>query len=279
MANLAVPAVTAGAGFLIGGPLGAQIGWLAGSAYMASKQEIRQPAVGDLRIQTAQYGLPITYVVGAQRIAGNIIWASPKREYEIRTRTGKGGGPTTIQTGYKQDMAILLCRGRITGISRMWANNQIIVNGNALQISSVTGGSGYNTPGTYQGVPLLGGSGTGARAEIIVGEGRVKSLKITFDGAGYQAGDVLTASSALLGGSGSGFQVSVTSVAKPANLPGILYLGTDTQMPDPTMEAVIGEGNVPGYRGLAYMVLTDFDLGVSGAVPQFSFEVLGTEGF
>ena len=57
-------------------------------------------------------------------------------------------------------------------------------------------------------------------------------------------------------------------------LPGKLYLGSDTQTADPTIEAIEGVGNVPAYRGIAYMVLTDFDLGVSGAIPQFSFEVV-----
>lgn len=60
-------------------------------------------------------------------------------------------------------------------------------------------------------------------------------------------------------------------------LPGKLYLGSNTQNPDPTIEAIEGVGNVPAYRGIAYMVLTDFDLGVSGAIPQFTFEVVKDE--
>ena len=60
-------------------------------------------------------------------------------------------------------------------------------------------------------------------------------------------------------------------------LPGKLYLGSDVQTADPTIEAVEGVGNVPAYRGLSYMVLTDFDLGVSGAIPQFTFEVVKDE--
>lgn len=39
-----------------------------------------------------------------------------------------------------------------------------------------------------------------------------------------------------------------------------LYLGTDTQEPDPRMEATLGVGNVPAYRGLAYLVFEDYDL-------------------
>lgn len=63
----------------------------------------------------------------------------------------------------------------------------------------------------------------------------------------------------------------------PNLLPGQLYLGSDTQLPDPTMEAALGAGNVPAYRGIAYMVMTDLNLGTTGRVPQFSFEVIGPD--
>lgn len=196
MANLVVPAVTAGIGYLVGGPTGAQIGWMVGSSYQASRQKLEQPAVGDLRIQTAQYGVPIYTVVGRQRVAGQVVWASKKRTYKIETQTGKGGGPTVVSTGYKQDLAILLCRGPITGITTVWANNKKIIDG--------------------------------------------------------------------------------STESKP--LVGTLYTGTNDQTPDPVMEAALGAGNVPAYRGFAYIVLEDYDLGTSGAVPNFSFEILGRRG-
>ncbi|UHQ21879.1 phage tail protein [Lysobacter sp. 5GHs7-4] len=57
-----------------------------------------------------------------------------------------------------------------------------------------------------------------------------------------------------------------------------IYLGTDDQMPDPTIEAVEGVGNVSPFRGLAYVVIHDDDLtDLGGAVPQYEFVVV-TEG-
>ncbi|SLN59906.1 baseplate multidomain protein megatron [Pseudooctadecabacter jejudonensis] len=54
-----------------------------------------------------------------------------------------------------------------------------------------------------------------------------------------------------------------------------VYTGSDDQLPDPKMEAVEGVGQVPAYRGTAYVVLEDLDLGQFGnRVPQFSFEVM-----
>ncbi|MGI1663321.1 baseplate multidomain protein megatron [Palleronia sp. KMU-117] len=53
-----------------------------------------------------------------------------------------------------------------------------------------------------------------------------------------------------------------------------VYPGSETQMPDPKIEAIQGAGKAPAYRGLAYVVIEDLGLGRFGnRVPQFSFEV------
>ena len=51
-----------------------------------------------------------------------------------------------------------------------------------------------------------------------------------------------------------------------------LYMGTDSQMPDATIEAVEGVGNVSPFRDLAYIVLENEDeTDLRGAVSQFEF--------
>ncbi|MBW7921203.1 MAG: glycoside hydrolase/phage tail family protein [Rubellimicrobium sp.] len=53
-----------------------------------------------------------------------------------------------------------------------------------------------------------------------------------------------------------------------------VHRGTADQMPDPLIEAALGAGNVPAYRGTAYVVIEALDLGRFGnRVPQLSFEV------
>ena len=53
-----------------------------------------------------------------------------------------------------------------------------------------------------------------------------------------------------------------------------VYTGSRDQLPDPKIEAVEGAGTVPAYRGTAYVVIEDLDLGQFGnRVPQFTFEV------
>lgn len=54
-----------------------------------------------------------------------------------------------------------------------------------------------------------------------------------------------------------------------------VYTGAADQLPDPVMEAIEGAGQVPAYRGTAYVVMEDLQLAPFGnRVPQFSFEVL-----
>lgn len=194
MSNLVIPAAAALVGYTFFGPTGGSIGWALGSSLSAQDTTIEQPKVGDLRVQTSQYGIAIPYVIGTQRVAGNVIWAAEKTEYQTKNRTGKGGGggTVTITTGYKQSMLIAICKGPILGVSRVWADDKLIID---------------------------------ARNE-----------------------------------------------AKP--LIGQLYVGDMTQTPDPTYQSHVGD-DAPAYRGLAYISLTDFDLGVSARVPNFSFEVVG----
>jgi len=73
------------------------------------------------------------------------------------------------------------------------------------------GGSGY-VSGTYYNVPLSGGTGTSAYANIVVTAGVVTSATITSGGTGYVAGDSLTVANTYLGNSGVGFTVPVSTI-------------------------------------------------------------------
>jgi len=87
----------------------------------------------------------------------------------------------------------------------------ISITQSAVSSGTITGGSGY-VNGSYNNVSLSGGSGTGLIANITVAGNVVTSVNIKNQGNFYAVGDILTATSASLGGSGSGFQYTVTSV-------------------------------------------------------------------
>jgi hypothetical protein len=203
MAQLAISVAGAAIGFAVGGPAGAQWGWMAGNLVgsVLFPPHIEGPHMADLKVQNSAYGQPIPVIYGTYRLSGNVIWADKPVEHS-QTQGGKGG-PSTTTYSYTLSFAVGLCEGPIVGIRRIWANGKLI----------------YDM------------------------------------GANASAANVL-ASSILADG--------ITA-----------YPGSETQEPDPTMESVQGVGNVPGYRGMAYVVFTDFDLSPYGNyLPSFSFEVV-----
>ena len=55
------------------------------------------------------------------------------------------------------------------------------------------------------------------------------------------------------------------------------YRGTFDQLSDPTLEAVHGIGNVPGYHGIAYVIFENLQLQEFGnSIPNFEFELIDT---
>lgn len=64
-----------------------------------------------------------------------------------------------------------------------------------------------------------------------------------------------------------------TRVGGTTELPITIYYGTDTQTPDPTMEAYLGAGNVSAHRGFAYVVCEDWPMAEFGnQLPSLEFE-------
>ena len=96
-----------------------------------------------------------------------------------------------------------------------------IVQGQITLTNLTNPGASYAN-GVYQNVPLTGGSGANATADIVVFRGVVTSCNITFGGNFYVVGDVLSCSS--LGSTGSGFTATVAGVS---NATGQSWLGNN----------------------------------------------------
>ena len=53
-----------------------------------------------------------------------------------------------------------------------------------------------------------------------------------------------------------------------------IYLGNESQLPDPSLETIHGVGTTPAYRGTCYIVFKDKDLTERrGSIPSYRFEV------
>ena len=96
-----------------------------------------------------------------------------------------------------------------------------IVQSPVATFGAITGGSAYTT-GTYLNVPLTGGSGSSAAANIVVSGGAVTSVTLTQGGTGYVVGNSLSAAASTIGGTGSSFSIPVATVT---NSSGTTWLG------------------------------------------------------
>jgi hypothetical protein len=85
-----------------------------------------------------------------------------------------------------------------------------VMTGGAVAVQIVNAGTLY-TDGTYTAVPLTGGTGSSAQATVVISVGAITNVTITAAGTGYTVGDILSASSASLGGTGSGFSLLLTA--------------------------------------------------------------------
>lgn len=94
--------------------------------------------------------------------------------------------------------------------------------GTTIEAGSITaGGAGY-VDGNYVGVPLIGGNGLSATADITVTGGVVAIVTLANGGQAYKTGDVLSAANASLGGSGAGFAWTVNLIE--SNLDSVMEL-------------------------------------------------------
>ncbi|MEJ5216843.1 glycoside hydrolase/phage tail family protein [Cognatishimia sp. D5M38] len=204
MATLLLSAAGAAVGGMLGGSvlglssvaIGRFVGGVLGNAIDqrimgAGSRTIETGRIDRYRITGTGEGRPIARLYGKQRIGGHVIWATEFEEH-VTTSGGGGGkgrpaGPTVQQFSYSVSLAIALCEGEITGVTRIWADGEEIA---------------------------------------------MRDLNMR------------------------------------------VYTGSDTQLPDPKIEAVEGLNTVPAYRGLAYVVFEDLALeGFGNRIPQFSFEV------
>jgi len=83
------------------------------------------PRLDDLRVQSSAYGRAIPLLYGAaNRVAGNVIWSSGL--IETANEQSAKGGPTVTNYSYRTSVAVGICEGVGTSISKVWANGKLI---------------------------------------------------------------------------------------------------------------------------------------------------------
>jgi hypothetical protein len=258
------------------------------------------PRLADVNVPSVSPGQPITRLWGTMKLAGQILWVSRLVEtahVQNQQQGGKGGGgkgPTATTYTYAVDVAVGICRGPVYQINRIWANQKILwINPNlaAVQQSDFDAAfvaeftflvqDNYYTDYDYAyASAYFFATNNYSPGEYTYGTQTAALAYIeTHVQDGYPISSVTDLNNLLgqmLDGLGHYMQYA-TYKMRYDQLD--LYLGSETQLPNPQIESWIGMGNVPGYRGLVYFVMHNLALEDFGdAVPTFTVEVQAQQG-
>jgi hypothetical protein len=130
-------------------------------------------------------------------------------------------GPTVINDIITTELSFIIGPTPDNGYSvelNYYYYPESIVQGGIKTLGSLVGGTNY-TNGIYYDIPLTGGSGVGATANITVSGGVVIDVGLNSTGSFYKTNNVLTATGF---GTGTGFSITATDVSNPA---GTSWLG------------------------------------------------------
>jgi len=116
-------------------------------------------------------------------------------------------GINSVFNGYNNGLEVV----NINNLGIGAGVNQFTFTGLILTLNTLVGGTLY-TNGTYTNVTLTGGSGSGAKATIVVSGGSVTTVTVTTPGNRYVVGNTLSATAASIGGTGSGFSIKVATI-------------------------------------------------------------------
>lgn len=128
----------------------------------------------DIRIQGSDYGAFIPRVRGRCRFGGNLIFSDGIEHTIVNSPSNGGKGapasPSTRTHVYQSSMGILLCRGEINQVLRMWADLKLVVGNDTTQIGSfeaedgtLSGGAASYVDGTASGGDAVNGLGNGGK--------------------------------------------------------------------------------------------------------------------
>ncbi|ARS29126.1 GTA baseplate fiber-binding domain-containing protein [Sphingomonas sp. KC8] len=123
MATLVLTTIGSVIGGPVGGAIGAAIGQQIDQRLFAPKRQ--GPRLGELAVQTSNYGQAIPRLFGRMRVAGTVIWATDLREDRHRSGGGKGR-PKMTTYSYSASFAVALSARPIRAVHRIWADGKLL---------------------------------------------------------------------------------------------------------------------------------------------------------
>lgn len=133
MGQLVLGLAGAGLGSMLGGPIGAQVGWLLGSFAwnLLDPPKVQGPRLQDTKVQGADYGKMRPILYGMARVGGTGMGQGstsegPNKFTEHEEKSGGKGGPEITNYRYTLSFFNEICEGPIVGVRRRWANGRLV---------------------------------------------------------------------------------------------------------------------------------------------------------
>jgi hypothetical protein len=265
----------------------------------------KQTILSAIRVSTAEYGSALSIVYGQQRVAAKLLdytdfVAIP--HYSQTSSGGKGGGgnQNSNTPTYTYTAAVIagLCAGQIGSLKSVWdTTGQLVMLSNSESYIIPVGG------GTYTPTPPYGG-----QLHIDEGVTYTRQYSVQANDYGSDGAKMLTGNDDVpmtLGTSGGQYQYSSGTytfhAADAGNEVTINYIfqipnsSGDTSQPAEQLSLTLFEGSRPqepwgymvgrhperalAYSGTAYVCSAAMDLGSSGTLPNYNYEIVGLYQF
>ena len=165
------------------------------------------------------------------------------------------------------DLSIQVQDGRGNIVPATFGYNESAT-GRVLTLAAPLPGSGY-TNGSYINVPLTGGAGTGAMANIVIAGGIVTSVSLVNGGSGYVGGNVLSAAAGKLGGTVTvAFSVNVATTGNAVADQGYVRTAERVRIP-----AIAGQTYYLRVFGSSNAVVNGYDVTVVNDAPPVPYDL------
>jgi hypothetical protein len=208
--SLVVQATTLASGYLIGDVLNESVITVAsvGASFSSAFNTVNNLTVAGDSTPSTTNGVVKPNLVGtiASNVPANFVLSNANEGQYLNLRADQSYSFTngTVVTSANDNV-----QGTVT--STRYGVLDTVDNGGITPGTLYTPLSGSVTY-TYVALTNISGSGTGGIADITVTNGAVTSVDLRRGGTGYAVGNVLSAATGTIGGTGSGFRIPVTGI-------------------------------------------------------------------
>lgn len=257
------------------------------------------PRISDLNVPNVSPGNMINRVWGGAKVNTQYLWVAQLKETahwsDQAQPGGKGSGKSQphqykLTYTYAVDIAFGVCRGPVAQVSRIWSQGKLLWTNPAISAATIQ--AEFDAAYVSEATRLMD---LGVPADQAYVSGWVFAYNNYMNASTLTAWSQIGAANYIMSHPIAGYPtpnyfnvaVQLQQLFDPVSLDKkfipdvirfdsiVIYNGDETQEPDATMEAAMGVGNVPSYRGLCYVVINNLQLADFGnTVPQFTVEVI-----